>query len=61
MNAFPLNQVHNLKNKLTVTSLIKNIDKILKAEKINVEITNFLSELRRNQKLYKLNFNAESQ
>ena len=62
MDIFPANQVQNLKNKLTVTSLIKSIDNILKNENnINSQITNYLIGLKGNQKLYKLNFNNESQ
>ena len=62
MDIFPANQVQNLKNKLTVTSLIKSIDNILNNENnINYKITNFLIGLKGNQKLYKISFNNESQ
>jgi len=61
MDIFPANQVQNLKNKLTVTSLDKSIDLILRTEKIDIQITNFLNGLKRNKKLYKLNFTADSQ
>ena len=61
MEIFSSNRVQNLKNKLTVTSLVKNIDMILNNEKNNNEITYFLLGLKRNKKLYKLDFNHESQ
>ena len=62
MDIFPANQIQNLKNKLTVTTLIESIDNILNNENnINNQITNFLIGLKGNQKLYKLSFNNESQ
>ena len=55
------NQVQNLKNKLKARSLSKCVDDILNNRKFNTQITYFLKGLKINQKLYKLNFNAESQ
>ena len=53
------NSIQNLRNNLTETTLIKNIDALLDEEKMNSRIRAYLSGLRQVKKLYKLCFGKE--